>query len=45
MKNEETPVVYAGEVLDRMRADPSGHGWMEYAIRKQKELPEVVTDS
>lgn len=37
--------VYAGRVLDRMREDPSGHGWMEYAIRKQKELPEVVTDS
>lgn len=36
---------YAGRVLDRMRADPSGHGWMEYAIRRQKELPEVVTDS
>jgi cytochrome P450/ferredoxin-NADP reductase len=36
---------YAGEVLDKMRADPSGHGWMQYAIRKQKELPNVVTDS
>lgn len=37
--------VYAGRVLDRMRADPSGTGWMEYAIRKQRELPDVVTDS
>ncbi len=37
--------VYAGQVLDKMRADPSGHGWMQYAIRKQKELPEIVTDS
>lgn len=36
---------YAGEVLEKMRADPSGHGWMEYAIRKQKEMPDVVTDS
>jgi cytochrome P450/ferredoxin-NADP reductase len=36
---------YAGKVLDKMRADPSGHGWMQYAIRKQKELPDVVTDS
>lgn len=36
---------YAGEVLERMRQDPSGHGWMKYAIRRQKELPEVVTDS
>ncbi|MFG1466662.1 cytochrome P450/oxidoreductase [Xanthobacter sp. DSM 24535] len=35
----------AGDVLEKMRADPSGHGWMKYAIRRQKELPEVVTDS
>jgi len=36
---------YSGEVLEKMRRDPSGHGWMEYAIRRQKELPDVVTDS
>ncbi|MCM0613204.1 cytochrome P450/oxidoreductase [Marinobacter sediminum] len=36
---------YAGEVLEKMRQDPSGHGWMKYAIRRQKELPDVVTDS
>lgn len=36
---------YAGEVLEKMREDPSGHGWMEYAIRRQTELPDVVTDS
>ncbi|WP_207457384.1 cytochrome P450/oxidoreductase [Azospirillum sp. SYSU D00513] len=36
---------YAGKVLDKMRQDPSGHGWMQYGIRRQKELPEVVTDS
>ncbi|HEV7371768.1 cytochrome P450/oxidoreductase [Arenibaculum sp.] len=36
---------FAGKVLDKMRQDPSGHGWMQYAIRRQKELPEVVTDS
>ena len=36
---------YAGKVLDKMRRDPSGHGWMQYGIRRQKELPEVVTDS
>ncbi|MDR3524285.1 MAG: cytochrome P450/oxidoreductase [Acetobacteraceae bacterium] len=35
----------AGDVLERMRQNPSGHGWMEYAIRVQRELPEVVTDS
>ncbi|GHB08889.1 cytochrome P450/oxidoreductase [Modicisalibacter luteus] len=36
---------YAGKVLEKMRQDPSGHGWMKYAIRRQRELPEVVTDS
>jgi cytochrome P450/ferredoxin-NADP reductase len=36
---------FAGGVLEKMRADPSGHGWMQYAIRRQKELPDVVTDS
>lgn len=36
---------FAGGVLDKMRADPSGHGWMQYAIRRQKQLPGVVTDS
>ncbi|WP_066741429.1 cytochrome P450/oxidoreductase [Cupriavidus sp. D384] len=35
----------AGRILDKMRKDPSGPGWMQYGIRKQKELPEVVTDS
>lgn len=35
----------AGRILDKMRQDPSGPGWMQYGIRKQKELPEVVTDS
>lgn len=36
---------YAGKVLDKMRANPEADGWMQYGIRKQKELPEVVTDS
>ncbi|MCK8783299.1 cytochrome P450/oxidoreductase [Roseomonas sp. NAR14] len=36
---------YAGRVLEKMRANPAGHGWMEYAIRRQKEMPEVITDS
>jgi len=36
---------YAGKVLDKMRQDPDAPGWMQYGIRKQKELPEVVTDS
>jgi cytochrome P450/ferredoxin-NADP reductase len=36
---------FAGKVLDKMRQDPDGPGWMQYGIRKQRELPEVVTDS
>lgn len=36
---------YAGEVLERMRERPEDHGWMQYGIRKQREQPEVVTDS
>ena len=37
--------VYAGRVLEKMRLDPTGPGWMKYALRRQRELPEVVTDS
>ncbi|SDV49682.1 cytochrome P450/oxidoreductase [Chitinasiproducens palmae] len=36
---------FAGKVLDKMRADPSGPGWMQYGIRMQKQHPEIVTDS
>jgi cytochrome P450/ferredoxin-NADP reductase len=36
---------FAGKMLDKMRQDPTGPGWMQYGIRKQKELPDVVTDS
>lgn len=36
---------YAGGVLNRMRIDPAGPGWMQYGIRKQHEIPDVVTDS
>lgn len=36
---------FAGKVLEKMRQDPSGPGWMKYGIRKQAEHPEVVTDS
>jgi cytochrome P450/ferredoxin-NADP reductase len=35
----------AGKILDKMRQDPSGPGWMKYAIRKQADHPEVITDS
>ncbi|VCU70538.1 Cytochrome P450 116 [Pigmentiphaga humi] len=36
---------YAGKVLEKMRQAPDQPGWMRYGIRKQKEHPEVVTDS
>jgi cytochrome P450/ferredoxin-NADP reductase len=36
---------FAGKVLEKMRRDPSGPGWMKYSIRKQSEHPEVITDS
>ncbi|WP_299860169.1 cytochrome P450/oxidoreductase [uncultured Hoeflea sp.] len=36
---------YAGQVLDKMRTEPDGQGWMHYAIRKNAEIPDVVTDS
>ncbi|AOY94813.1 cytochrome [Cupriavidus sp. USMAA2-4] len=35
----------AGRILDKMRQDPDAPGWMQYGIRKQRELPDVVTDS
>ncbi len=36
---------FAGTVLDKMRKDPSGPGWMKYGIRKQADHPDIVTDS
>jgi cytochrome P450/ferredoxin-NADP reductase len=36
---------FAGKVLDKMREDPSGPGWMQFGIRMQREHPEIVTDS
>ncbi|MFD1712411.1 cytochrome P450 [Ottowia sp. GY511] len=35
----------AGQILDKMRLNPEAAGWMQYGIRKQREHPEVVTDS
>ncbi len=35
----------AGKILDKMRQAPDEPGWMQYGIRKQREYPEVVTDS
>ncbi|WP_102224540.1 cytochrome P450/oxidoreductase [Acidimangrovimonas sediminis] len=36
---------YAGRVIEKMRAETDGTGWMHYTIRKNAEIPEVVTDS
>lgn len=36
---------FAGKVLEKMRCNPEGPGWMQYGIRKQQAHPEVVTDS
>jgi cytochrome P450/ferredoxin-NADP reductase len=36
---------YSGEVLERMQANPEGHGWMYDMIRRNREMPEVVTDN
>lgn len=35
----------SGKIVEKMRATPDGPGWMRYTIRKQKEYPDVVTDS
>lgn len=35
----------AGRILDKMRADPSGPGWMQFGLRMQAEHPDIVTDS
>lgn len=36
---------YAGEVIEKMRAQPEGTGWMHHTIRMNAEIPEVVTDN
>lgn len=35
----------SGRILDKMRRDPSGPGWMRFGIRLQAEHPDIVTDS
>lgn len=35
----------AGRILEKMRRDPSGPGWMKFGIRMQADHPDVVTDS
>lgn len=36
---------YAGKVLEKMKANPDGQGWMYDMIAKNREMPEVVTDN
>lgn len=36
---------YAGQVIEKMRAEKNGTGWMHHTIRLNAEMPEVVTDS
>lgn len=35
----------SGRILDKMRRDPSGPGWMKFGIRLQAEHPDIITDS
>ncbi len=35
----------SGRILDKMRRDPSGPGWMKYGLRLQAEHPDIITDS
>lgn len=36
---------YAGEIIEKMRAEPEGQGWMHHTIRMNAQMPDVVTDS
>ncbi|MET1411483.1 cytochrome P450/oxidoreductase [Roseibium sp. HPY-6] len=36
---------YAGKIIERMKLEPDGTGWMHETIRKNAEMPDVVTDS
>ncbi len=36
---------YAGEIIEKIRAEPEGTGWMHHTIRMNAEKPEVVTDN
>ncbi len=36
---------YSGEVLARMQASQDGKGWMHDMIRRNREMPEIVTDN
>lgn len=36
---------YSGRVLEKMKNNPNGEGWMYDMIAKNRQLPEVVTDN
>lgn len=36
---------YAADVIEKMRAQKDGRGWMHHTIRMNAEIPAVVTDS
>lgn len=36
---------YAGQIIEKMRAEPDGKGWMHHTIRLNAEIPDIVTDS
>ncbi|WP_306144671.1 cytochrome P450/oxidoreductase [Roseibium sp. MMSF_3412] len=36
---------YAGRIIERMKQEPDGTGWMHETIRKNAQMPDVVTDS
>lgn len=35
----------ASQILENMRADPSGNGWMHETIRQHEKYPDIVTES
>jgi cytochrome P450/ferredoxin-NADP reductase len=35
----------SGRILEKMKADPSGPGWMQTSIRQHEKHPEIVTHS
>ena len=35
----------AGSIMEKMKADPSGEGWMYHTVRQHKLYPDIVTDS
>jgi cytochrome P450/ferredoxin-NADP reductase len=35
----------SGQIVEKLRADPSGDGWMAYGVRQNAVMPDVVTDS